>query len=33
MYKEFIKSQLDYDETLYDKTYNNTFHEKVILIQ
>ena len=33
IYKSFIRLHLDYGEILYDQTFNNSFHEKLELIQ
>ena len=33
IYKAFIRSQLDYGDVLYDKTFNNFFHAKIESIQ
>ena len=33
MYKSFIRPHLDYGDILYDQTFNNSFHERLELIQ
>ena len=33
MYKSFIKPHFDYGDILYDQTFNNSFHERLELIQ
>ena len=32
-YKSFIRSNLDYGDLLYDQVFNNSFHERLELIQ
>ena len=33
IYKFFVKPHLDFEDILYDQTFNNSFHEKLELIQ
>ena len=33
IYKSFIRSYLDYGDILYDQMFNNSFHDKLKLIQ
>ena len=33
MYKFFVRPHLDYENILYDQTYNSSFHEKQISVQ
>ena len=33
IYKFFVRPHLDFEDILYDQTFNNSFHEKLELIQ
>ena len=33
IYKFFVRPRLDFEDNLYDQTFNNSFHEKLELIQ
>ena len=33
IYKVFVRPHLDFEDILYDQTFNNSFHEKLELIQ
>ena len=33
MYKAFVRPNIDYDDIIYDKAYNETFHQKLESIQ
>ena len=33
MYKDFVRSHLNYSDIIYDQAYNETFHQKLKLIQ
>ena len=33
IYKRFVRTYLDYGDTIYDLTFNNTFHQKIESLQ
>ena len=33
IFRSFVKPRLEYDDVLYDQSYNNTFHQKMESVQ